>query len=54
MGRKKKYSTEKEKKEAQQKWALEYYYRNKEEINKKLMENYYELRKNIPTNSNQS
>lgn len=42
MGRKKKYHSEEEKREAQRKWALEYYHRNKKEINKKLMEKYYE------------
>ena len=50
MGRLKKYSTE-EKKEAQKKWASEYYYRNKEKINKKAMEKYYELQKNIRPNN---
>ncbi len=47
MGRLKKYKTEQEKAEAQRTWAKEYYYRNKEKINKKTMEKYYELRKNI-------
>lgn len=42
MGRLKKYKTDDEKKEAQKKWAREYYHRNKIEINKKTMENYYE------------
>lgn len=41
MGRLKKYMTNDEKKEAQKKWALEYYHRNKEKINKKTMEKYY-------------
>ena len=41
MGRLKKYITEEEKIEAQRKWSLEYYYRNKEKINKKIMEKYY-------------
>ena len=45
MGRKTKYNTEAEKLEAQRKWALEYYYRNKEELNSKRMKDYYE-RKN--------
>lgn len=42
MGRLKKYITEEEQRNAQKKWASEYYYRNKEEINKKTMEKYYE------------
>lgn len=41
MGRLKKYKTEQEKVEAQNNWAKEYYYRNKEVINKKAMEKYY-------------
>ena len=47
MGRKPKYKTEEEKREAQKKWANEYYHRNKENINKKAMEKYYESQKNI-------
>ena len=35
MGRLKKYKTEQDKVEAQRIWAKEYYYRNKEIINKK-------------------
>ena len=42
MGRLKKYKTEDEKKEAQRIWASEYYYRNKDKINKKTMKKYYE------------
>lgn len=53
MGRLKKYSTEEEKKDAQKKWANEYYYRNKEKINKKAMEKYYGLQKNIRSNNNE-
>lgn len=41
MGRKKKYKTEDEIKEANRKKALAYYHRNKEEINRKKMEKYY-------------
>jgi hypothetical protein len=51
MGRLKKYSTEEEKKEAQKKWANEYYHRNKEKINKRAMEKYYELQKDIQPNN---
>ena len=54
MGRLKKYKTEQEKTDAQRLWSKEYYYRNKEKINKKTMEKYYELRKNIQTNSGES
>lgn len=46
MGRLKKYKTEKEKQDAQKKWAIDYYYRNKEKINKKTMEKYYEKKRN--------
>jgi hypothetical protein len=53
MGRLKKYSTEDEKKEAQKKWASEYYYRNKEKINKKAMEKYYGLQKNLRPDNKQ-
>ena len=42
MGRLKKYKTEQEKIEAQRAWAKEYYHHNKEVINKKTMEKYYE------------
>ena len=34
MGRKRKYHTEKERREAQRKWQMEHYQRNKEEIPK--------------------
>jgi|LakMenE01Jun11ns_1017448.scaffolds.fasta_scaffold9896983_4 hypothetical protein len=54
MGRLKKYKTEQEKIEAQRAWAKEYYHRNKEVINKKTMEKYYELRKNIQPDSRKS
>ena len=42
MGRKPKYNTEEEKKEAQRKWNSEYYRRKKETINSHRMEKYYE------------
>ena len=41
MGRKKKYLTAEERREAQNRWAREYYERNKEKINEKLMKVYY-------------
>jgi len=47
MGRKKKYNTLEEKRAAQNKWAKEYYERNKEELDKRAKDRYYELRKNI-------
>jgi len=45
MGRKRKYYTEEERREAQRKWAREYYYRNKDKINKKAMDKYYEKKR---------
>ena len=42
MGRKKKYQTKKEQLNAQRKWSLEYYYRNKTKLNKKRMKKYYD------------
>jgi len=54
MGRKKKYNTLEEKKEAQKKWCKEYYERNKEILDKKAKERYYELRKNLQSNNRQS
>tara|TARA_B100000029_G_scaffold36515_1_gene34338 strand:+ start:204 stop:386 length:183 start_codon:yes stop_codon:yes gene_type:complete len=47
MGRKKKYFTEKEKKEAQRKWQMDYYYRNKETILKKMKEKYRQKKLNL-------
>jgi len=40
MGRKRKYQTEEEKKEAQRKWQMEHYQRNKDKILKKARDNY--------------
>ena len=40
MGRKKKYNTEKEKKEAQRKWQMDHYKRNREEILRRARERY--------------
>jgi hypothetical protein len=53
MGRLKKYKTKEEKKEAQKKWANQYYHRNKEEINKKAMVKYYGLQKNIQSDNSE-
>jgi hypothetical protein len=54
MGRLKKYNTDEEKKDAQRKWVREYYYRNKDSLNKRQMEKYYELRKNIQSDNRES
>ena len=40
MGRKKKYYTEDEKREAQRKWQMDHYERNKAKILKKAKERY--------------
>jgi hypothetical protein len=47
MGRKKMYFTVKEKKEAQKKWQMNYYYRNKETILKKMKEKYRQRKLNL-------
>lgn len=40
MGRKTKYYSEEEKQEAQRKWQMEHYQRNKDKILKKARDNY--------------
>ena len=40
MGRKRKYISEREKKEAQRKWSMEYYYRNRAVLQAKARERY--------------
>ena len=45
MGRKRKYFTEEEKKQAQKKWQSEHYERNKEAIKKKARNRYDKRRK---------
>ena len=47
MGRKRKYFTEEEKKDAQRKWQMEHYQRNKEDICKKARERYQKKKKEI-------
>jgi len=47
VGRKRVYFTAKEKKEAQQKWQMNYYYRNKETILKKMKEKYRQRKLNL-------
>jgi hypothetical protein len=45
MGRHKIYKTQKDKYEAEKKWKREYYYRNKEKLNKQSMRYYREKHK---------
>ena len=40
MGRKRKYQTEEEKRDAQRKWQMEHYQRNKDKILKKARDTY--------------
>ena len=40
MGRKRKYNTETERKEAQRKWSMEYYHRNRAFYKQKARERY--------------
>ena len=40
MGRQRKYNTKKEKKEAQRRWSMEYYYRNRVVLQAKARERY--------------
>ena len=40
MGRQKKYNSEEEKKVAQRKWSMEYYYRNRAVLQAKARERY--------------
>ena len=46
MGRKLKYKTEKERREAQRKWQMDHYQRNKEEIKQKARERYKQKKRN--------
>ncbi len=45
MGRKKKYKTSKDKKEARKRWNKKYYDTNKDRLNKETMDRYYEEKK---------
>ena len=47
MGRKKKYFTDKQKQEAQKKWQMEYYYKNKNTILKKMKDKYRQKKLNL-------
>ena len=40
MGRQRKYNTKEEKKEAQQRWSMEYYYRNRAVLQAKARQRY--------------
>ena len=40
MGRQKKYNSEEERKEAQRRWSMEYYYRNRAVLQAKARERY--------------
>ena len=40
MGRKRKYNSEEEKKEAQRKWSMNYYYKNRAVLQAKARERY--------------
>ena len=40
MGRKRKYNTETERKEAQRKWSMDYYYKNRASLQAKAIERY--------------
>ncbi len=46
MGRKRKYHTEKERREAQRKWQMEHYLRNTEKIKEKARERYRQKKRN--------
>jgi len=46
MGRKLKYKTEKERRDAQRKWQMDHYQRNKEEIKEKARQRYRKKKKN--------
>ncbi len=46
MGRKRKYHTEKERREAQRRWQMEHYRRNSEKIKQKAREKYRKQKRN--------
>lgn len=50
MGRLKKYRTEEEKKAAQKRWAKEYYWRNKKQIDEKAKQRYRDTNRNLQDN----
>jgi len=47
MGRIKKYMTKEEKYEAQKRWVMEYYWKNKEMIKEKNLKRYHEKNRNL-------
>ena len=44
MGRQRKYNSDREKKEAQRKWSMEYYYRNRAVLQAKARQRYRKKR----------
>jgi len=46
VGRKRKYNTEKERRDAQRKWQMEHYRRNSEKIKQKAREKYRKQKRN--------
>jgi len=46
VGRKRKYHTEKERREAQRRWQMEHYRRNSEKIKQKAREKYRKQKRN--------
>ena len=46
MGRKRKYHSEKERREAQRKWQMEHYRRNSDKIKQKAREKYRKQKRN--------
>ena len=51
MGRKRKYNTEEERRDAQRKWQMEHYQRNKDKILKKARDNYKKKKRETRRNS---
>ena len=45
MGRKRKYHTEKQRRDAQRRWQMEHYQRNKDDIKQKAKERYREKKR---------
>tara|TARA_B100000497_G_scaffold103854_1_gene119207 strand:+ start:240 stop:428 length:189 start_codon:yes stop_codon:yes gene_type:complete len=45
VGRKRKYHTDKERRDAQRKWQMDHYQRNKEEIKEKARQKYREKKR---------
>ena len=45
MGRKRKYHTEKQRRDAQRRWQMEHYQRNKDDIKQKAKDRYREMKR---------